>query len=362
MRAGIVWLIAILLVAPFLSGCLPVLFFPEEKRTLHRTFLLGVLLDWFAFDLCALYFLFFGNVFISFEQTFRAYCVVLAALGIAGLLVLFFKKPLKLPDTAGLLRTDPATALCWLFFFAVLFVQLFLAVTYASFDGDDAFYVVESLMSEKTGTMYNYVPYTGESARLDIRHALAVIPMWEAFVARVSGIHATIIAHTVLPVFLIPLTYLVYYGIGKSLFKKDETLLPVFLSLLAIFQVTGNTSIYTTETFFLTRTWQGKAMMGNLVLPMILLVFCAFFAEDTQRAADGQGTSATDVRGAVLTLVLINCFAGMCTSMGVVLAAGEILLLSLLYALKQRRMGALLPGILSCVPNVCYILLYMRLK
>ncbi len=69
-----------------------------------------------------------------------------------------------------------------------------------------------------------------------------------------------------LPLLLIPLTYLVYYRIGMRLFKGAFRKTAVFLILVSLLQIFGNTSIYTNATFFLMRTWQGKSILCNLVL------------------------------------------------------------------------------------------------
>ena len=99
-----------------------------------------------------------------------------------------------------------------------------MALTHASFDGDDAYYVVQSVITDETDTLYRILPYTGFSTSLDMRHAMAVFPIWIAYLARMTGIHATIVSHSILPLVLIPLTYLIYYEIGKVLFKEKEDL------------------------------------------------------------------------------------------------------------------------------------------
>ena len=129
-------------------------------------------------------------------------------------------------------------------------------------------------------SLIHICPYTGLSTDLDIRHALATLPLWIAYVARMTGIHATIVAHTLLPLIFIPLTYYVFVQIGRKLFSDGSVKLPIFLTLVSIMQIWGNISIYTNETFFLTRTWQGKSVLANLILLVELLslihIFCLY--------------------------------------------------------------------------------------
>ena len=158
--------------------------------------------------------------------------------------------------------------------------QLCMAFTRASFDGDDAYYVVQALTAQQTDTLYRIDPNRGVSMPLDARHALALFPIWEAFVGTMCGIHATVMAHSVAPLFLIPLTYLIYYEIGRELFCNKKSLLPMFMVLMALWQMFGNVSIYTTETFFLTRTWQGKSFAGNFIIPAVFWIFLCLFREE----------------------------------------------------------------------------------
>ena len=98
-----------------------------------------------------------------------------------------------------------------------------MAFAYASFDGDDAYYVVQSVLADQTGVLNRIRPYTGLSTDLDIRHALATLPLWIAYVARMTGIHATIVAHTLLP--------LIFYSADLLcvLFRSAESCFPMTL-------------------------------------------------------------------------------------------------------------------------------------
>ena len=136
------------------------------------------------------------------------------------------------------------------------------------------------LTAQQTDTLYRIDPNRGVSMPLDARHALALFPIWEAYVGTMCGIHATVMTHSVAPLLLIPLTYLIYYEIGRELFCNKKRLLPMFMVLMALWQMFGNVSIYTTETFFLTRTWQGKSFAGNFIIPAVFWIFLCLFREE----------------------------------------------------------------------------------
>ena len=252
--------------------------------------------------------------------------------------------------------------------------QLCMAFTRASFDGDDAYYVVQALTAQQTDTLYRIDPNRGVSMPLDARHALALFPIWEAFVGTMCGIHATVMAHSVAPLFLIPLTYLIYYEIGRELFCNKKSLLPMFMVLMALWQMFGNVSIYTTETFFLTRTWQGKSFAGNFIIPAVFWIFLCLFREEEREnqqkldlgaEADAEGKNRKIQRensGSLwILLTVLNLAAGASSSLAVLLSCALTMGLGMLLTIRSRRFRNLIYAGLSCVLGGIYVILYMML-
>lgn len=253
---------------------------------------------------------------------------------------------------------NPERLLFWLLFLASVGYQMYMAFAYASFDGDDAYYVVQSVLADQTGVLNRIRPYTGLSTDLDIRHALATLPLWIAYVARMTGIHATIVAHTLLPLIFIPLTYYVFVQIGRKLFSDSSVKLPIFLTLVSIMQIWGNISIYTNETFFLTRTWQGKSVLANLILLVelwLMLELCA-------REKSGERQEETGSQLSYWLLLAVNHIAAaMMTSMGAFLTALLFGITALVAAIRYRSWSILWKTALCCIPNVIYLALLLVL-
>ena len=251
----ILWLILI----PFCMGLLPAMLMKKEDRTPGCIFVSGYLVMFALFELIGIP-IAITVIYHSFSllsNIFAAAALLLSALGVIAALKKHKKGDgLMAVNRESLKAYHLEDKLYVLIFFLLVGFQLYMVFTRASFDGDDAYYGVQGLIAQQKDTLYRINPYTGRSAPLDTRHVMALVPVWEAFIGRMSGIHATIIAHSVAPLVLLPLTYLVYFQIGKKLFfgKKHE-MLPVFMIIMALFQIFGNVSIYTNETFLLTRTW-----------------------------------------------------------------------------------------------------------
>lgn len=360
--AGILfWLVII----PFCIGLIPAGFMPEDERKPGIVLLAGYFTMWAVFGLVTIpvvVFVRYDN-FILASRCFMALGILGAA---AGVWLTYRRRRF------GRLREWMSFADCiremsvserieWLLFLLLLGFQLYKAVAYASFDGDDAYYVAASLIAQQADTMYTILPLTGRHTGLDIRHALAVFPMWIAFVAQKSHIHATILSHTIIPLVLIPLTYLVYYEIGRILFGRPDRPaksersgenLPLFMILMAVFQIFGNVSIYTNETFFLTRTWQGKAVAGSLVIPALLWLFLLLYSGRKKGAA-------AERAGIWLLLVCVNITAGICSSIAVFLVSILMAVAAFCLAIVERDYKVLFKMGAACIPNAFYVLTYL---
>ncbi len=384
-------LILWLAVIPCCIGLIPLQWIPEKKRNIGVVFISGYLfmlpLCWLVTVPCILLVKYYS--FRTMSVWFTAVTLLAAAVGI-GLTVWAWrqKRWVSLMPKIALRTMSIEVKIEWCLFFLLLFWQLYKAFTLASFDGDDAEYVAQSLVTQQSETMYLIKPYTGGTTSLDIRHSLAVLPIWVAFIGRRTGIHTTILAHSILPFLLIPLAYIVYYEMGKHLLKKKEEYLPAFLVFMALLQIFGNVSIYTNETFFLTRTWQGKAVAASFVIPVTLWILLCIFdngkagkagrqkgrkwkGRKKLRLVKGEGRDGTaPVSGVCLRggqagfwalLCLANLTAGVCTSMGVFLNAILVAAVAFWMMVAERKFSILVKAGLACIPNAIYMGLYLFL-
>lgn len=381
-----------LVIIPFCIGLIPAGFLSGKKPGPGFIFLAGYFTMWALYGVVTIPVVLFVKYdnFIPASACFTVLSLLCAAAGVwlmcqnrrkavhgAGQSVDGLSGPGKEEGSAGM---SWAERIEWLLFFILLGFQLYKAAAYASFDGDDAYYVVESLIAQQADTMYSILPLTGRHTGLDIRHALAVFPMWVAFVATKSHIHATILSHAILPFVLIPLTYLVYFEIGRKLFGKSRENLPIFMILMGMFQIFGNVSIYTNETFFLTRTWQGKAVAGSLVIPALLWLLLLIYDGTGGRQERGEkcagGSGSADKRGSGdgedagrrkrfpkaglwFLLVCVNMTAGICSSIAVFLVSVLMAATALCLAVVERDYRVIVKMGAACIPNAVYVLTYL---
>lgn len=363
---AIISLLFWLVIIPFCIGLIPANFIASDKRSPGFTMLAGYFVMWALYGLVTIP----AVLWVEYHnfRTASVWFTVTAVLCAIGGVLLWYRNYRKggpgLVTGSGGFRIRAMSweeRIEWLIFLGILGFQLYQAAACTSFDGDDAYYVTESLLAQEAGVMYRILPYKGGSTGLDVRHALAVFPMWIAFVATGSGIHATIVSHLVMPLLLILLTYLLYFQIGKVLFNDKRVNLPVFMIVMGMFQIFGHVSIYTNETFFLTRTWQGKSVAGSLVIPALFWILLLLYDGSKDKGViDGgdRGKRRTDA-GLWLLLVCVNMTAGICSSIAVFLVSILMALTAFVLMIVERDLKVLVRLGAVCIPNVVYMGIYV---
>ena len=293
---------------------------------------------------------------IDFWYFVTAYSVYIVFMLLAAFTAAFLRKRrspvrLRLTEAPGAKR-DRMALLLWGCVAMLLLIQLALAVILAYEEGDDAFYVAVSVITENADTMYRKLPYTGGATGLDSRHGLAPFPIWVAYLARLTGMHPAVMAQVALPPVLIVMSYTVYYLLARRLFREERKI-ALFLLVTEILVVFGGYSLQSAENFLLVRTAQGKAVLANIVIPFLLLIFLRILEDLQRNKRTGAGcwlpvaltmisACLCSTEGAFLVCVLLGC-AGICT------------------LASYRRYKLILPMAGCCAVPVCVALLYLLL-
>ncbi|MGN1023447.1 MAG: DUF6077 domain-containing protein [Lachnospiraceae bacterium] len=352
-------------ILPFGTGLFVSSFEAPSERKLHIIIAQGYLASFALFECLGLVVL-FTTALGNFALLVGLYGISVAALSVIGIV--------RVRKTGGLApspvfhvfdvlkkkekwRPDPQALVFWLLFAALLAFELYMSYTHASYDGDDAYYVAQSVQTWQTGTMYHYVPYTGITTELDGRHAMAMIPMWISAIATLCGTHPTIVTHSLIPIVFLPLADIAAFCLIHALLhdkdskKRTERMIPAFMSALALIQIFGNVSIYTPETFLLMRTWQGKTVFANIIVPL------GFYTLLLAAHRIGEGGS---MRLPMILMLLVNVASGFCTAMAPMFAAFLFLAGSVFVSLAYRDREYWKKTILCCLPNVVYAAILVR--
>lgn len=237
----------------------------------------------------------------------------------------------------------------WVVFAILLLLQLVLTGVLAYEEGDDAFYVAISTITVDAENMYMKLPYTGTTTGLDARHGLAPFPIWISFLASLSGVQAVTVAHIAVPIVLILMAYAIYYLLGSRLLEERKEYLPLFMIMLELIILFGGYSVYSAENFLLVRTSQGKAVLANIVIPFLLLLFILLLGKIQTRGKTGN---------IWLLVALTMIVACLCSTLGALLVCVPLGVVGLCVVVCYRKWSVLFAMAVCCAVPVGVAALY----
>lgn len=345
------WSILILLVTvvPFLLGTIPVKYMNSFQRTPAMMYLCGWFVSFSVFELVSVPFILLER---SFTEVVVVYSITIVAL--LGCSVWFGRETMKQVFVWKLwkkrfLEMSKWTRLGWVVVLLLIAVQMVHAVVFEYYDGDDSYYVAQAVMTNTFDSMYLRDNYTGYIYPLDIRHALSPTPVYIAWMSRISGIHPTTISHSVLASVWLVFLYCVYGQLGKRLLAKYKEWQPLFLIFIVIWFWFGNISLYTSETFIMTRTWQGKGLMAGIILPALLLSLI-YLADKKPRLGNWL---------LFMTVILSAVFA---TSVSFMLIPTVVGLAAVLIGWQKKSAKTVLLMGAGCLPCMILAFCYLMLR
>ena len=227
-------------------------------------------------------------------------------------------------------------------------LQIVAAVFFVHMDADDAYYIGTANTSLSTDTLFLFEPDTGyASYAVNTRYAFSAIMVFWSYLSKITGIHPLIIAHTIIPIVFISISYILWWEVGKCLLKGKEQRW-IFFLLINVINVFGNTSVYTQSSFLLFRIWQGKALLPNIILPSFLYFFLKLYGNNC-------------LKRQWLTILITVLAACCCSSMVVPLGAMVIGTGTCILVLAKRDWKIFLYGLLCCIPcliiGICYLII-----
>lgn len=333
----------LLFIIPFLLGFGTVSKLKEEYNTIGLSLVIGYIYEFAIWEL-----LYLGAVKLEMRLTLliRVYiiiCTVLAVIfGIVGRKS--FKKIKK-----------PELNVGFGIFYAMVLIQLVMRFVHGVTDGDDAYYLADVNLILTSGNLFGVHPYTGLpfANGIDYRHILAGMPAYEAMIAKIFHIHSMVASHLVLADVFIVLHYCIMINIGRIILKDKKNYVPVFGCMMVIFNIYGGTTLYTNETFFLTRTWQGKSILANIVIPSLFLLELMLFETELK---DKTKTYFYVVIAAIL-------FAGAsCTTMSVAFLPILVGMSSLVMFFGQKKRLEPVWSIIACLPALAVGVIYLGMR
>ena len=339
-------LLALVLPVPFFLGFIPVKHMNRLQKTPAMTYVCGWFVSFFLFELTAVPFILLEQSFTMLVMVYT--CIVLLVLGIS----LWQGRSLwrcYLEEIQQIREMPLHVKLGWSVFYVLVFFQMAYAVLYGHYDGDDAYYIATAVLTDTFDTMYLRDAYTGYIYPLDVRHAFSPTPIYQAWLSRLSGIAPAVVAHTVLGVVWLGFLYCVYGQIASRILWNRKNYKPVFMILIAVWFMYGNVSLNTTETFAMTRIWQGKGLMAGMVLPAMFLCLLYLAQESVSQ-------------GMWLLFICVCMSAVFATSVAFMVIPTMTGIAAVMIGIKKKSVKYGVDLFLCCLPCLLLALCYFIMK
>ena len=314
----------------------------NKERPLRATLsvLVGFLIYYCIFDIPCLWVMMRWRPLSVLSMT---WAVVMAVIAVVSAL-LSHRKWLSLAKNIGSYLGE--NKIFCLIAFLIVAVQIVLIVNAYVFTLDAAYYVANVTTSLQTNTMNIYNPYTGDwQNHFETRYLFATYTMNDAVWCQLTGIHPLIWVKTIMAATAVILTNIVYYRIGRKLFGNSNPkilLMLFFCGVLNFFY----TSTFTSSNFMTTRTYEGKSLVGNVILPLIIYIFICLY-EDCKA-------------GKVWLLLFLTCVAStILSSSSNMLVPATVGVFALPLAIRRKSIGVVLKSILCVIPCIVLLLMYI---
>lgn len=324
----------------------------EGGHSIARIYVYGWMLVFALFEVLCVPFVVRLKSFRTFSKVYLV-CVLLLALISIVLSIWTWKKQKKVGTVRIHVPKEERDnrKIGYYILFGVVIVLILAQMVYLYFyghmDGDDSYYIAQSVLTDYYDTMFQRDSYTGMPVGLDERHALSVNPIFIAWLANMCGMHPAAMAHSVLAPVLLMLMYCVYTLLGRALLKEHRNYVPIFLLLVNVWYIWGNVSIYTAETFMYTRTWQGKAMFANIVIPFV--IYCLYEVLQSKRKTQW------------MMLFLLTIVAVFVTTAAVYLIPLVYGIVGIYTWIREKSFRTCFHLVLCCIPSMLLGIVYCYL-
>lgn len=227
-----------------------------------------------------------------------------------------------------------------------ILIQILCIVFSYDFTLDAAYYVANVSTSVDTNMINVYDPFTGAwQDHFELRYAFATYTINDAVVCQLTGIPALVQTKVIMAATVGLLVDFVYLGISRTLVKDDVQRLTIMMVCVVWINYTFIT-IYTASNFLMTRTYEGKAIVGNLTLVLILWMFIKMVEDKIPYLY-------------WIMLFMVCLGSTTITSSANMLVPAELSVLFVPYIIKNRKWSFIWKYIIMMVPGLVMLLLYV---
>ncbi|MCF0143020.1 MAG: hypothetical protein HUJ75_06555, partial [Parasporobacterium sp.] len=220
----------------------------------------------------------FSLLCIIYGCTLGALIVVYVILNITGKRIPFKEDIDYIVENEKYIKShDWWKFIVWALALVLIFFQIRNVILYVQFNVDDNFYVAESVTALSRDRIMSVLPASGiEGSKFPVMYLLVSFEAFISFIAKTFSIAPAALCHSVLPAFFIPLHYVCLALVGKELGKGK---CGIFVLFAAILNWVSGPFTYSQGAFLILRIWQGKAVLVNIIFPLVLYIFIRILKE-----------------------------------------------------------------------------------
>lgn len=231
---------------------------------------------------------------------------------------------------------------------AVILLQIIIVTCTYNFTLDAAYYVANVTTSLDTNMINVYDPFTG--AWLDhyeVRYLFATYSVNDAVMCRILGIPALIQTKLTMSGVVIIIVNILYIMTARCLFREKDTNRATAVMMVIMFIVNMSFyTIFTSSLFLMTRTYEGKTVVGNLSVLAIFYIFMMMISDE-------------DISLPWLSIFIISLGSMTVSSSGNMLIPAELSLLFVPYMFVKKTIKPLAKYIACMMPGIAMLLVYV---
>ncbi len=233
----------------------------------------------------------------------------------------------------------------WITLAIITILTVSLTVITYSFTLDAAYYVASVSTNVDTDMINVYDPFTGAwQDHFELRYVFATYYANDSVICSHTGLPALVQTKGVMSATVMLIVNMLYAFICRHLFSdRRHALLMYLLMTVSNFMFI---SIYTASNFLMTRTYEGKTVVGNisLVLIFVLYMMLVFSGEE---------------KGIFRKLFIVCLGTATVSSTANMVIPAQVFVLFIPYALMKKKYS-ILPKVLLCIlPEIVMMLLYV---
>ena len=316
------------------------------EPTLIKNYLVGNVFIWALFQLITVPLVLMKQSFMLVVISINVVTIGLCAWVLINELVIKKRNPLCIFEKKKhRFNVNPSEIVAVMAVLGIVGWLLYQVVSLQHTDADDSRFVVNAVEIVRTNRMFLTDLITGQPLKTWIGELIKDITapwaVYIAYYAKMTKVAVVTMAHSVLPVSLILCGVSVFWLLAKEFFKERLSDRCVFMCFILLLNLYGHYSVYTAETFFLTRIWQGKSVVAAVAIPAMFL-FCMWLYQHPKRY------------GNYVLIAMLNL--GMCLMSGMGIIIGAIMLgcTGLVYGIKKKNWWLTLMMWEMCIPNIIY--------